>query len=47
MPQTALDKALSVLNLRGVSDHANLTKEIADQFLADEDSVDISEFTSI
>ena len=30
-----------------VSDEKVLTKEIAEQFLADEDSVDLGEFTAI
>ena len=30
-----------------MSDEKVLTKEIAEQFLADEDSVDLSEFTAI
>ena len=30
-----------------MSDEKVLTKEIAEQFLADEDSVDLSEFTTI
>ena len=46
--QNAIDELpLSLKVQLGIEPHKVLTNEIAEQFLADEDSVDLSEFTSI
>jgi TPR repeat protein len=46
--QKAIDELpLSLKVQLGIEPHKVLTKEIAEQFLADEDSVDLSEFTAI